>query len=94
MRSRLLLSLVLIACSGAVHAQSDVSSAPVTMLAQAPSAMPMEERRVVPLREPQIVVTRLSVSTVAAIAEEAVVGQGTMLLALAGMIAWIAGRRR
>jgi hypothetical protein len=94
MRSRLLLLSLTLACAGAAQAQSDVPIRPVTVLAQAASAMPMDERKVVPLREPQIVVTRLSVSTVAAIAEEAVVGQGTMLLALGAMIAWIAGRRR
>ena len=55
-----------------------------------------ESREIRALRDPQVVVTRLPLpsAVVASISEDAVAAPGTMFLVLAGMMLWIAGRRR
>jgi hypothetical protein len=55
-----------------------------------------EAREIRALRDPQVVVTRLPLpsAVVASMSEDAVAAPGTMFLVLAGMMLWIAGRRR
>ena len=84
----------------AVAAQPPAAAiaAPPSAVAIAAGGLPAEGREVRPVREPQIVTARLPAG-VADVAERAGkaaagAGQGTMLLALGGMIAWIVGRRR
>jgi hypothetical protein len=71
-------------------------SMPVAAASVAAAGVPGEAREIRALRDPQVVVTRLPQpgAVVAAIAEDAVAAPGTMLLVLAGMMLWIAGRRR
>jgi hypothetical protein len=60
------------------------------------ASMPGDPREVRPVRDAQITVSRLAMpgEMVAAIADDAVAAPGTMLLVLAAMMLWIAGRRR
>jgi hypothetical protein len=84
---------------GAAQAASDppppMSFAVLPMAAETAAAG--ESWQVVPVRDPQIVVTRLPPPGAAQRGgvrpEEGRVGQGTMLLALGAMLAWIAVRR-
>jgi len=55
-----------------------------------------DAREIRALRDPQVVVSRLPLTSAvaASISEDAVAAPGTMFLVLAGMMLWIAGRRR
>ncbi|MFN7645870.1 MAG: hypothetical protein ACK5PW_22770 [Burkholderiales bacterium] len=87
------------ACLGApVSAQDGAKSKslPAATASVAAVGLPGEAREIRALRDPQVIVTRLpqTGAVVASIAEDAVAAPGTMLLVLAAMMLWIAGRRR
>jgi hypothetical protein len=84
---------------GAPQAASD-APLPMGLAALPPSAdvaASGQSRQVLPVRDPQIVVTRLPSPGIAQLGvgrpEDGTVGQGTMLLTLGAMLAWIALRR-
>jgi hypothetical protein len=87
------------ACLGAPVAAQDGAkpkSLPAAAALDAAAGVPGEAGEIRALRDPQVIVTRLPQPgvVVAAIAEDAVAAPGTMLLVLAAMMLWIAGRRR
>ena len=92
-----------------VAAQDGPKPMPVALLSEGVAGVPGMGQEVRALRDAQIVVTRLPqpADLVSAMAEEGAAGLGTMegdvpateaaatmLLALGGMMVWIAGRRR
>ncbi len=96
---RLVSVAIVFVCLGAPLAAQDAprpmvgGSAAITV---AVASVPGEAREVRPVRDAQISVSRLPMPSdvVAAIADDAVAAPGTMLLVLAAMMLWIAGRRR
>lgn len=98
MRAALLCALLCMV-AGAPQAASDAPPpiAFVSLPLAAEAAVSGESWQVMPVRDPQIVATRLpppgAVQRGGTRPEDGTVGQGTMLLVLGAMLAWIAVRR-
>jgi hypothetical protein len=87
------------ACLGTPLAAQDgpkPMTGPGALITAAVAGVPGDVQEVRPVRDAQITVSRLPMpgDRVAAIADDPVAGTGTVLLVLAGMMLWIAGRRR
>ena len=87
------------ACLGTPLAAQDGQKpmvAPAPMINVAVAGLPGGNQEVRLVRDAQITVARLPLPAdrVAGISDDTVAGPGTMLLALGGVMLWIAGRRR